>query len=73
MENLWHAIGADEPEIIENYPDNPRVESCLIIGWCKPDFPIYVCVGLSSSTPEIITVYKPKPTKLYPPEYRKRR
>jgi hypothetical protein len=73
IENLRHAIGADETEIIENYPGEPQGESCLIIGWCSPDFPIHVCLGMSSSKPEIITVYQPKSTKFYPPEYRKRR
>ncbi|MDP1715758.1 MAG: DUF4258 domain-containing protein [Anaerolineales bacterium] len=70
---LETAIGHDSPEIIEDYPDDPRGASCLVLGWFEPDLPIHVCVGISSDMPEIITAYRPSPLKFHAPEFRRRR
>jgi len=67
------AIGEDAPEIIEDYPDDPRGASCLILGWPEPNIPVHVCLGVSQNEPEVITAYRPSPNKFWPPEYRKRR
>jgi hypothetical protein len=73
IEKLEIAVGSDEPEIIEDYPDDPRGASCLILGWCKPDLPIHVCIGISNNEPEVITAYRPSPIKFRSPEFSKRR
>ena len=65
------AMGADAPEVIEDYPEDPRGHSCLIRGItdggdvlhavCKPDDPVFV-----------VTCYHPDPSKWYP-GFRRRR
>jgi hypothetical protein len=70
---LETAIGRDSPEIIENYPADPRGAACLILGWYEPDLPIHVCVGLSGENPEIITAYKPSSVRFRAPEFRRRK
>ena len=69
--DLEEAIGADAPEIIEDYSQDPRGQSCLIRGVtsdgevlhvvCKPSDPVF-----------IVTCYQPDPSIWYP-DFRKRR
>ena len=73
IEKLETDIGHDSPEIIEDYPDDPRGASCLVLGWFEPDLPIHVCVSMSDDEPEIITAYRPSSVKFYPPDFRRRR
>src|SRR3990170_3764681 len=50
-------------EILEDYPNDPRGPSCLILGYSQ-NRPIHVVSGYSSSKwVKIITVYLPKPPK----------
>jgi hypothetical protein len=73
IERLETAIGGDSPEIIEDALDDPRGESCLILGWFEADLPIHVCVGTSDGQPEVITAYGPSSIKFVAPEFRVRR
>jgi hypothetical protein len=73
IKKLEIAIGQDSPEIIEDYPNDPRGHSCLIQGWFEPDLSVHVCVGISQDKPEVITAYRPNLRKFYPPEFRRRR
>src|SRR5438128_9480531 len=69
--DLEEAIGADEPEIIEDYPQDPRGHCCLIRGImsgglvlhavCKPSDPVF-----------IVTCYRPD-TSIWYPDFRTRR
>lgn len=50
-------------EILEDYPNDPRGQSCLILGYSQ-NRPIHVVCGFSSlKWVRIITVYLPKPPK----------
>jgi hypothetical protein len=50
-------------EILEDYPDNPRGESCLILGYTEGR-PIHVVCGYTSTRSiRVITVYLPKQPK----------
>src|SRR6266516_3485993 len=50
-------------EILEDYPDDPRGESCLILGYAEGR-PIHrVCGYTSTRSIRVITVYLPKPPK----------
>jgi len=73
IEKLERAIGHDAPEIIEDYPNDPRGASCLVLGWFEPDLPIHVCVSMSDNQPEIVTAYRPSSIKFHPPDFRRRR
>ncbi|MDZ4341552.1 MAG: DUF4258 domain-containing protein [Candidatus Binatia bacterium] len=50
-------------EVLEDYPDDPRGESCLILGYAEAR-PIHVVCGYTSTRSiRVITVYLPKPPK----------
>jgi len=61
-------------EIIENYPDDPRGASCLVLGFCGPK-PIHAVCTIKTEPEELflITVYDPskRPDK-WTENYRKR-
>ena len=51
-----------ESKIIEDYPNDPRGQSCLLLGFTKENQPIHIICGISESeTLIIITVYRPDP------------
>jgi len=52
-----------EGEIIENYPDDPRGQSCLVLGKYRDRFLHAVCALDCNGTLIIITVYEPESPK----------
>ena len=64
-------------EILEAYPDDPRGESCLVVGYAGAQ-PIHAVVGWARTTSEegnilrLITVYIPQPPKWNDPRTRRR-
>jgi hypothetical protein len=50
-------------EILEDYPNDPRGESCLILGYAYGRPLHIVCGHTSIQSVRIITVYLPKPPK----------
>ncbi len=47
-------------EIIEDYPDDPRGPSCLVLGYGDEGYPIHiVCGKTASGKMRIVTVYIP--------------
>ena len=58
LELEWCLID-DEPEIIEEYPDDPRGPCCLILAWNQVGRPVHTCVGYGGTRPLVITVYRP--------------
>ncbi len=51
-------------EILEDYPDDPRGESCLVLGYGQIGVPIHiVCGKTKQDTLRIITVYIPTAPK----------
>ena len=55
-----------EGEVLEQYPDNGRGESCLLLGF-SDNIPIHVVCGWRGKRIVIITVYVPKPSKFVDP------
>lgn len=53
-------------EILEEYPDTGRGESCLIVGFSE-NIPIHIVCGWRGDKIAIITVYVPKPPKFKDP------
>jgi len=53
-------------EILEQYPDDGRGESCLMLGFCD-NIPIHVVCGKRGERIVIITTYVPKPPKFLDP------
>ncbi|MBI2912931.1 MAG: DUF4258 domain-containing protein [Chloroflexi bacterium] len=52
------AVLHEKAEIIEDYPDNPRGPSCLILGWTGDSRPLHVHVTYPPVV-LVITVYEP--------------
>jgi hypothetical protein len=59
---IEEALLAEDCEIIEDYLEDHRGPSCLILGWTRTRRPLHVQV---SYPPEvtIVTVYEPDPAK----------
>ena len=49
-----------QSEIIEDYPDDPRGHSCLILGFTSEHRPLHIVVSRPPD-PSVITVYEPGP------------
>jgi len=53
-------------EILEQYPDTGRGESCLIVGFAN-NLPIHIVCGWRGDKVALITVYIPSPPKFVDP------
>jgi hypothetical protein len=53
-------------EILEQYPDTGRGESCLLVGFAQ-DVPIHIVCGWRGERVALITVYIPHPPKFVDP------
>lgn len=51
----------ENPELVEDYPNDPRGHSCLVLGWTASDSPIHAVLGeLWGDEPlVIVTIYRP--------------
>lgn len=56
---LINALCADSSEIIEDYPEDRRGHSHLILAWDQEGRPIHVCSAVHEGALVIITVYRP--------------
>jgi hypothetical protein len=56
-------------QILEQYPDTGRGESCLVWGYAE-DIPIHIVCGWRGDQVAIITVYIPGPPKFIDPKTR---
>lgn len=56
-------------QILEQYSDTGRGESCLVLGYAE-DIPIHVVCGWRGDQVAVITVYIPEPPKFIDPETR---
>jgi len=73
-EILEQVLEFDVPEIIEDYPKDPRGASCLILAWAENRQPIHTCIGYGGSMPLVITTYRPDMSPhLWEDDYRTRR
>lgn len=63
---LEHALTSPNLELLENYPDDPRGASALMLGFTETGDPIHVVVGLASTeVVVVVTVYRPDPLLWY--------
>jgi len=61
-----------EGEIIEDYPNDPRGQSCLLLGFGNEGSPIHVVCGKTKRGDlRIITVYVPSAPKWVDPKTRR--
>jgi len=60
IEDIRSAIISEEAEIVEDYPDDPRGPSCLILAWTPSGRPLHLVVSYPPDV-AVITVYEPDP------------
>lgn len=53
--------------ILEDYPDDKRGKSCLVVGFSNSGIPIHTVCGERNDRMVVITVYIPKPPKFKTP------
>ena len=53
----------EQGEIIEDYPQDPRGHSCLMMGRGDEDRPVHVVCAPKSDYLAVITAYVPSPTR----------
>lgn len=57
---IEEAILSEDADIIEDYPNDPRGPSCLVVGFTKRGLPIHIVCGIGSlELLVIIAVYRP--------------
>jgi hypothetical protein len=56
---IEEAILSTQAEVIENYPEDVRGRSCLVLGFTGDGNPIHVVCGLEAEMLIVITVYRP--------------
>ena len=56
---LVEAMLGMNSEIIEDYPDDPRGHSHLVLGYSAPKRPLHICCAVHEDWLVIITVYRP--------------
>ncbi|HEX9641547.1 MAG TPA: DUF4258 domain-containing protein [Candidatus Krumholzibacteria bacterium] len=59
IEEVEEAVLAEDAEIIEDYPEDSRGPSCLILGWTARRRPLHVQVSYPPEV-RVITVYEPE-------------
>ncbi len=65
IEELEEAFGSEQIELLEDYPDDARGHSVLVLGFGKAASPIHAVIGLSRQRLVFITVYRPDPDEWY--------
>ena len=60
VRDIEESLLSPEAEIIENYPDDPRSPSCLVLGFMPNGMPLHVQCTYPPSV-LIITAYAPSP------------
>jgi len=70
VEDVVSAILDENAVIIEDYPEDARGPSCLILGWTQSGSPLHLVVAYPPD-PAVITAYRPDPDKWV--DYRTRR
>jgi hypothetical protein len=68
LDDLISALCA--PELLENYPEDRRGPSCLVLGYSLGGRPIHVVCTANQPTLVVITVYEPSPPKWQDPRQR---
>ena len=59
-------------EIVEDYPEDPRGHSHLLLGWLADEEPLHICCAMHEDELIVITVYRPDPM-LWESDWRKRK
>ena len=58
---LERALTSERLELLEDYPEDPRGHSHLVLGFTEADQPIHAVCAVHEGTLVVITVYRPNP------------
>ena len=58
---IEEALMHNDPQMIEDYPDDPRGHSFLLLGFSGEERPIHALCSIHEGTLVIITIYRPDP------------
>ena len=58
---LEEALLSAQLEVIEDYADDPRGHSRLVLGFTRDNKPVHVVCAVHQATLVIVTVYRPDP------------
>ncbi|OQX89834.1 MAG: hypothetical protein B6D65_01060 [candidate division Zixibacteria bacterium 4484_93] len=62
FQEMEEALLSTRCEIIEEYPNDPRGGSCLILGFTRQNMPVHFVCGLREpDTLIVVTIYRPDP------------
>jgi hypothetical protein len=59
---IEEALLAEDAEMIEDYPRDPRGPSCLILGWTARGRPLHIQISYPPDL-RVITAYEPDPER----------
>jgi len=57
LKEIFEAL--ENPGLVEDYPDDPRGHSCLILGFTKQGKPLHLACAPRAEGLMVITVYQP--------------
>ena len=61
IREIEETLISEKIEIIEDYPNDLRGRSCLILGFTENGKPLHIVCGLHEDILVIVTVYRPDP------------
>jgi len=71
-DELLGVLQSPSSEIIEDYPNDPRGHSHLLLGWLTVEDPLHICCAIHEEELIIITVYRPDQA-IWQSDWRKRK
>jgi len=61
IDEIERAYGGSATEVIEDYPDDPRGRSALVLAFTHAGQPLHAVWSIHQNTAILITIYRPNP------------
>jgi hypothetical protein len=61
IQEIEEALTSLTAEIVEDYPNDPRGHSALVLGFMKSGKPLHLVCSIHEETAIVVTVYRPDP------------
>ena len=61
VKEIEEALLSPRLEMLEDYLNDPRGHSCLVLGFTQDNKPIHCVCGITVSVIVIVTIYRPDP------------
>jgi hypothetical protein len=73
LQEIEDALLSHQCVAIEDYPDDPRGHSCLLLGFTAKNLPLHCVCGMAEEMRIIIALYRPDPSQWIDYKIRKER